>query len=101
MSNLGLGQSARTLNDNSKTNLLNASKTNLSGFTKPKNLTRGGLTPYFEEPGENDTKPLFIADFPTDNDKGLTIFDFYFNLDNNQWMPFKLSDSINATLMLY
>lgn len=57
-------------NINFKTNLQNLA--NLSGFSLE-----------FAEPSDDLLKPMFITEFPFANEQGLTIFDYYYNLNNN------------------
>jgi hypothetical protein len=40
---------------------------------------------------EESMKPVFITEFPFENDHNLGLFDFYFNLENNQWTKFDTS----------
>lgn len=51
------------------------------------------MTTEFQEATDDLYKPMFISDFPFENDYGLNMFDYYFNLDNNQWTRF---DNLNA-----
>ena len=51
-----------------------------------------GFTMRFEEPTNDAIKPMFITDFPFANEHGLNMFDYYFSLDNSQWMRFDVSE---------
>ena len=42
-----------------------------------------GMTTEFEEATNDLYKPMFISEFPFENDYGLNMFDYYYNLDNN------------------
>ena len=63
-------ETADRSNINFKTNLQNLA--NLSGFSLE-----------FTEPSDDLLKPMFITEFPFANEQGLTIFDYYYNLNNN------------------
>jgi len=41
--------------------------------------------------------PMFIAEFPFE--KGLTIFDVYFNMDNSTWAEVNFDGAINKMQM--
>lgn len=62
-------------------------------------MTKQGFTTTFREPPE-ETRPLFISDLPMDDDN-LTIFDYYFNLDKNAWVPFSLTNQMNQTALQF
>lgn len=42
---------------------------------------------------------MFISDFPFD--QGLTIFDYYFNLDSNMWSKFDIQKSLSRMLIMH
>lgn len=44
---------------------------------------------------------MFITEFPFNNDHGLNIFDYYFNLDTNQWTKFDNYDHQNRLMNNY
>ena len=60
-------------------------------------LTKEGFTPEFIE-AEGENRPLFISEFPTD-DEGRFVgqfFDFYFSMDTNSWVKFDLQDAVST-----
>jgi len=54
----------------------------------PEGQTAQGFSTEFVPTKEETQKPLFITEFPFDNDLGLGFFDFYFNMETNQWTKF-------------
>lgn len=44
---------------------------------------------------------MFITEFPFSNDLGLSVFDYYFNLDNNQWTKFDNYEHQNRLMNNY
>ena len=66
----------------------NISKPALSLKLVSDGYTPDGFTTEFVAPKDESMKPFLITEFPFENDNNLGLFDFYYNMENNQWTKF-------------